>query len=204
MKLKQIFGVGALLMALVMVLAACGGPAVNDAANQAATVGSTVVSGDLGTTAEAIASDATVQAAVDELAATAEALVSDPTAQAAAGEAAATVEAALSDPTVQAALDDAFSSLNDRVTVTQGQAITFDALSGLSDIQNYRMTVVDAPAGAEASEGQVIKEASGGNISLNPNEYEQYFTTAGDYKVRLDVTSSGNRTATHEFTITMP
>ena len=180
MKLKLIFGAAAMLL----VLAACGPADANTAVNEAAATASALVPADVGTTAEAVASDPTVEAVVGELAATA--------------------AAALGDLDVQAALDEAFQSLNNQVTVTQGQAITFDALAGISDIQNYKMTVVDAPAGAEASENKVIKEASGGNISLNPNEYEQYFTTAGDYKVRLDITSSGNQTASHEFTVTVP
>ena len=82
--------------------------------------------------------------------------------------------------------------------------MSLSALSAIPDVQNYKMTITDAPAAAAASEGKVIKEASGGNISLSPDEYNKYFTTAGDYKVRLDVTSSGNKTATHEFTVTVP
>jgi hypothetical protein len=180
LKLKLILSAGALLIAL----AACGPADVDTAANEGAATAAALVPEDVGTTAEALASDPTVEAA--------------------ANEAAATVEAALSDPAVQMALDEAFRSVNDRVTLTQGQALTFDALDSLSDIQNYKMTILDAPAGAEASENKVIKEASGGNVSLDPSEYEQYFTTAGDYKVRLDITSSGNATASHEFTITVP
>ena len=175
MSCKLLVGAGMLLVAL----AGCGPADVETGANEAVATAAALVPPDAVATAAAIASDPTVEAL------------------------AATAEAALSSPDVQAALDEAFAGLN-QVTITQGEALTFDALSSIPDVTNYRMTIVDAPEGAAASEGQVIKEASGGNISLNPNEYEQYFTTAGDYKVRLDVTSSGNRTATHEFTITMP
>ena len=181
--------------ALLMVLAACGAPDINTAVDEAAATATAILPPGADLTAEVLATDPTVEALANELGATIEAL---------AAEVEATAEAALADPTVQAALDQAFQSLNDQVTVTQGQAITFDALAGLTDITNYKITLVDAPAGAEANEGEVIKEASGGNVSLNPNEYEQYFTTAGDYKVRLDITSSGNKTASHEFTITVP
>ena len=136
--------------------------------------------------------------------ATVEALANDPTVEALASEVAATLDAAVADPEVQAALDEAFNAMNNEMTLTQGEALTMDALSAIPDVSNYTMTVVDAPAGAEASEGQVIKEASGGNVSLEPAEYEQYFTTAGDYVVRLDVTTTGNQTASHEFTVTVP
>ncbi len=180
MKHKLILMAGALLVVLV----GCGPGEVETAANDALATATTLVPAGAETTAEA--------------------LIEDPTAQALANEALATIEAAVSDPGVQAALDEAFTGINDQVTLTQGQDLTLDALSSVPDITNYKMTVVDAPAGAEASEGQVIKEASGGNISVNPDEYGQYFTTAGDYKVRLDVTSAGNQTATHEFTVTVP
>ncbi len=180
MKLKLIL-IGTVLLA---VLAGCGPGDAGTAANEALATATTLVP--------------------EGADATAEALLNDPTVEALANEALATVEAAASDPGVQAALDDAFAGLNDQVTLTQGEALTLDVLSGISDVNNYRMTVVDAPAGAEASEGQVIKEASGGNISVNPDEYGKYFTTAGDYRVRLDVTSAGNQTATHEFTVTVP
>ena len=180
MKLKLILIAGALLAVLV----GCGPADVETGANDALATATTLV-----------------PAGAEE---TAAALLNDPTTEALLNEALATMEAAASDPGVQAALDDAFTSLNDQVTLTQGEALTLDVLSGVPDVTNYTMTVVDAPAGAEASEGQVIKEASGGNISLNPDEYGQYFTTAGDYRVRLDVTSAGNQTATHEFTVTVP
>ncbi|CAA9373108.1 MAG: hypothetical protein AVDCRST_MAG93-8574 [uncultured Chloroflexia bacterium] len=179
-------------------------------------------------TAEAVAEDPTAQALANEALATAEAaaedptalaLANDPTAQALAEEALATAEAMANDPTaqaealtavasvdegdVQAALDEAFADMDDTMTLTEGQDLSFDALSGIANVTNYRMTIVDAPTGAEASEGEVIKEASDGNISVTPEEYEQYFTTPGDYTVRLDLTSNGQN-ATNEFTITVP
>ena len=171
------------MAALLLALAGCG---PGDAGNAAGTAAATAA-------AIAPGAEETVQA-----------VASDPTVEAVANEAAATLEAALADPTVQSAIDEAFKGMNDRVTLQQGQALGLGALSGLSDVQNYKMTLIDAPEAAAASEGKVIKEASGGNISLNPDEYSKYFTTAGDYKVRLDVTASGNKTATHEFTVTVP
>ncbi len=178
-------------------------------------------------TALALANDPTAQALANEVLATAEAaandptaraLVNDPTAQAIANEAIATIQAAANDPTAQALAATAIASVSETnlqtavdavlasvgpVTVEQGQALTLEALSYIPNITNYRMTVVTAPAGAEAAEGKVIKEASDGNISLTPEEYEKYFTVAGDYTIRLDLTSSG-QTASNDFTITMP
>jgi hypothetical protein len=177
LKLKSILAATIVMLAL----AACGSPTdVETAANEAA---------------------ATVQANIPAGAEqTAEAILSDPTVAAVANEAATM----LADPGLQATLDQAFSAMNDQMTLTQGEALSFDALSGLGDISNYRMTVVSAPAGAGVTAGTVIKEASDGNLSLSPDEYGRYFTTAGDYRVRLDITSAGNQTASHEFTITVP
>lgn len=182
LKLKWTGVLGAAV--LLLGLAACGPADANTAVNEAVA------------TATAL-----VPAGAEE---TLEALASDPTVEALASEVAATIEAAVSDPGVQAALDEAFNGMEDTVTLEQGQALTLDALSAVPDVSNYTMTVVEAPAGAEASEGKVIKEASGGNISINPDEYGQYFTTAGDYTVRLDVTTTGNQTASNEFTVTVP
>jgi hypothetical protein len=150
-------------------------------------------------TAQALANDPTAQAAVNEALATMEAVANDPTSQALAATAAGSV----SESDLQAALNEAFASADDAVTLVEGQPLDLDALAGLANVSNYRMTVVEAPAGAEAAEGQVIKEASDGNISLEPEEYEQYFTTAGDYTIRLDVTSGGE-SASSEFTVTVP
>ena len=165
---------------LLLALAACGPADVDTAANEALATATTLVPPGAEETIEALASDPTVDAIAGE------------------------IEAALADPELQSALDEAFTTLNDQVTLEQGEALTFDALAGLTDITNYKMTVVEAPAGAGVAPGTVIKEASGGNISLEPADYEQYFTTAGDYRVRLDIVSTGDRTASHEFTITVP
>jgi hypothetical protein len=173
------------MAALLLALAGCGpGDAGNAAGNAAGTVAALAPAGS---------------------AETAQAVANDPTVEAAANEAVNAVASAVSDPGVQSTLDQAFNSINNNtVTLQQGQALGLSALSGLSDVQNYKMTITDAPAAAAASKGKVIKEASGGNISLSPDEYSKYFTTSGDYKVRLDVTSSGNKTASHEFTVTVP
>lgn len=196
--------------------AAAGDPTAEALANEAM---ATVEAAAEDPTAQALANDALATAEAMANDPTAQALANDPTAQAMANEALATAEAMANDPTaqaealtaiasvnegdVQAALDEAFAGMGDTMTLTEGQDLSFDGLSSLANVTNYRMTVVDAPAGAEASEGQVIKEASDGNISVTPEEYEQYFTTSGDYTVRLDLTSNG-QAATNEFTITVP
>lgn len=151
--------------------------------------------------ASAIAgSDATVVAEVNALASA----VAEPSMQATAAAVMNEAATALSDPGVQATIDSAFKSLNDQVTLTQGQPLTLDALSNIPNVTGWKMTIVDAPAAAAASKGQVIKEASGANISINPDDYNKYFTTAGDYKVRLDLTTNGTETTSHEFTVTVP
>ena len=185
-------------LALLGVLVACGPADVEQAANEAA-VTAEAAANDPGVqaTAEAIVNDPGVQA-------TAEAIANDPTVQALANEAAATIEAMTNDPALAAALDEAFGTMNDELTITQGQALNFDALSSVTGIENWTMTIVEPPSGASASKGQVVKEASGNDISLNPDEYEKYFTTSGDYRVRLDVENSSGGTASQEFTITVP
>ena len=166
-------------------------------------------------TANALANDPTAQAELNDAVATMESAANDPTAQALA----ATMQAAANDPTaqaqiasaiasfsetdLQAAVDAAFAGMGGTIQAVDGQPLDLEMLSYIGGITSYRMTVVDAPAGAEASEGQVIKEASDGNISLTPEEYEKYFTAAGDYTVRLDLTS-GESTATEEFTVAVP
>jgi ABC-type transporter MlaC component len=182
LKLKRISIIGAGV--LLLGLAGCGPGAVNSATNSAVATANAVVPAGAQATAAAVASDATVQAL--------------------ANGAASTVAAAAADPGVQSAVNQAFTSINDRATIAQGQALTLSALSSVQDVQNWKMTIIDAPQAAATSKGKVVKEASGGNISLSPDEYSKYFTAPGDYKVKLDVTTSGNKTASHDFTITVP
>lgn len=184
MKMRTILGAGALVLALT----ACGPGDVQTSANNAAATVTALVPAGVEETAAALAADPTVAA-----------LAADPTVAALANDAAAMV----ADPAVQSTLDQAFSSLGN-LTVTDGQALTLDALSSIPDVTNYTMTVTQAPAGAGVTAGTVIKEASNGNISLNADEYAKYFTVAGDYKIKLDIVSAGSKTASHEFTVTVP
>lgn len=182
--MRTLLGAGALALALT----ACGPGNVETTANDAVATVNAAMPAGIEETAAALAADPTVAA-----------LAADPTVAALAGE----VEALVADPQVQATLDQAFSGLSN-LTVTEGEALSLDALSAVPDVTNYTMTVTQAPEGAAVAAGTVIKEASNGNVSLNPDEYAQYFTVAGDYGIRLDVVSEGNKTASHEFTVSVP
>ena len=50
----------------------------------------------------------------------------------------------------------------------------------------------------------MIKENSNGNVTIDPADYAKYFTTAGDYTVRLTVTDAAGKTADTDFDITVP
>jgi hypothetical protein len=63
---------------------------------------------------------------------------------------------------------------------------------------------MQAPTGASSVVGQVIKEGSSGNVSLNPDDYTKYFPTAGDYTIRLTVMDAKGTTSNDDFTVTMP
>lgn len=92
----------------------------------------------------------------------------------------------------------------DDVTLRQGEQLTIDASNEAANISNYTWTIQDAPAGAEAVEGQVLQEGSNGNLTLNPDDYTKYFPVAGDYTVRLTLTDAGGALTYNDFTITVP
>ena len=170
--------------AMVMLLAGCGAAAVEQGANQAlATVEANLPAG-----AEQTAADA----------------VQDPTVQALAEDIATTAEAALDDPEVQAALDEAFAGASDQFTLEAGQALDLGSLTGMGNVTNYRLVITDAPEGAGGEKNQVIKEASNGNVSINPDEYAKYFTVPGEYRIRMTVTTDDGRKASRAFTINVP
>jgi len=172
----MIFGAAALL-------SACGSAPTQDAANQ---VGTAVSGSDAAT---AVSLGSTAVAAPE--AGTAEALVGTAVAAPEAGTAEAAVSGA-----VQAAADD--------VTIQQGQALVLDATKSAGDISDYKWTITQAPTGAEAVVGQVIKEDSSGNVSLNPIDYTKYFPMAGDYTVRLTVTDTKGASSNDDFTVMLP
>ena len=98
----------------------------------------------------------------------------------------------------------ALSAAASDVTLQQGQALVLDASKSAGDIKDYKWTITKAPAGAEAVVGQVIKENSSGNVSIDPADYAKYFPKSGDYTVQLAVTDSAGKTATNDFAVTVP
>ena len=172
-----------MILGAATLLSACGTAPTQDAANQ---VGTAVSGSDAAT---AVSLGSTVVAAPE--AGTAEALVGTAVAAPEAGTAEAVVSGA-----VQAAADD--------VTIQQGQALVLDATKSAGDIKDYKWTITKAPTGAESVVGQVIKEASNGNVTLNPDDYTKYFPAAGDYTVRLTVTNTQGASSNDDLTITMP
>jgi hypothetical protein len=164
-------------------LSACGAAQVQDSANQ---VGTAVSGSDAAT---AVSLGSTVLAAPEM--GTAEALAGTAVAAPEMGTAVAAIGGEL-----QAAADDTM--------IQEGQALVLDATQSAGNIQDYKWTITQAPAGAEAAIGQVIQESSSANISLNPDDYAKYFPMAGDYTVRLTVTDVQGASANDDFTITMP
>jgi len=96
------------------------------------------------------------------------------------------------------------SAVADDTTIKQGQALVLDATKSAGNIADYKWTIEKAPAGAESSVGQTIKEGSSGNVSLEPADYAKYFPTAGTYTVRLTITDNTGKTAMDDFDVMMP
>ena len=187
-----------------LLLSACGSPtSVNDAANQAATaISNPTASSALNEAATAVTNPTNVAAANDALnqAGTA---VADPTNAAMLNEAAT----AISGPEVATAVSDAAGTLSaaaDDVTLQQGEALVLDATKSAGDIKDYTWTITKAPSGADSVVGQVIKEASSGNVTVDPTDYAKYFPKSGDYTVKLTVTDTAGKTASNDFDITVP
>jgi hypothetical protein len=193
-----------LVAGTALLLSACGTPtSVNDAANQAATaISNPTASSALNEAATAVTNPTNVAAANDALnqAGTA---VADPTNAAMLNEAAT----AVSGPEVATAVSDAAGTLSaaaEDVTLQQGEALVLDATKSAGDIKDYTWTITKAPAGADSVVGQVIKEASSGNVTIDPGEYAKYFPKSGDYTVKLTVTDTAGKTASTDFDITVP
>ena len=172
-----------MLLGAAALLSACGAAPTQDTANQVGTA----VSGNEAATVVSLGSTAV---AAPE-AGTAEALVG-------------TAVAAPETGTAEAALNSELQAIAGDVTIQEGQALVLDATQSAGDIADFKWTITQAPAGAEAVVGQVIKEDSSGNVSLNPDDYMKYFPTAGDYTVRLTVTDTKGASSNDDFTIMMP
>jgi hypothetical protein len=183
-----VFGAAALL-------SACGSAPAQDAANQAATA---VSAPEVGTAAAAVYAPE---------AGTAEAVAATAVSAPEVGTAAAMVGTAVNAPeasTAEAAAGETLAAAANDVTIQQGQALVLDASKSVGDIKDYKWTITKAPAGAESVVGQVIKENSNGNISINPGDYTKYFPAAGDYTVQLTVTDVKGASSNDDFTVTMP
>jgi K319L-like, PKD domain len=192
------------VLGAALLLSACGTPtSVNDAANQAATaISNPTASSALNEAATAVTNPTNVAAVNDALnhAGTA---VSDPTNAAMLNEAAT----AAAGPEVATAVSDAAGTLSaaaEDVTLEQGEALVLDATKSAGDIKDYKWTITKAPTGAESVVGQVIKEASSGNVTIEPADYTKYFPKSGDYTVQLTVTDTAGKTASNDIDITVP
>ncbi len=193
-----------LVLGGALLLSACGTPtSVNDAANQAASaISNPTASSALNEAASAVSNPTNV-AAVNDTLNQAGTAVSNPTNAAMLNEAATAVSA----PEAATAVSDAANTLTaaaDDVTLQQGEALVLDATKSAGDIKDYKWTITKAPSGADAVVGQVIKEASSGNVTIDPADYTKYFPKSGDYTVQLTVTDTAGKTASNEFDITVP
>jgi hypothetical protein len=192
------------VLGAALLLSACGTPtSVNDAANQAATaISNPTASSALNEAATAVTNPTNV-AAVNDALNQAGTAVSDPTNAAMLNEAAT----AAAGPEVATAVSDAAGTLTaaaEDVTLQQGEALVLDATKSAGDIKDYKWTITKAPTGAESVVGQVIKEASSGNVTIEPADYTKYFPKSGDYTVQLTVTDAAGKTASNDIDITVP
>jgi hypothetical protein len=201
-----------MLVGAALLLGACGSPAsVNDAANQAATAAAEPTTAaalnDAANQAATAIANPTNAAALNDAANQAASAVAEPTAAAALNDAANQAATAVSGPdaaTAVANASGALSAVADDVTLQQGQALVLDATKSAGNIKDYKWTITKAPAGAESVVGQVIKENSSGNVTIDPADYAKYFPKSGDYTVRLTVTDTAGQTADNDFDITVP
>ena len=192
------------LLGSALLLGACGAPTtVNDAANQVATSVSAPTVGSLANEAGTAIANPTAGADLDTALNEAGTALAEPTTAAMLNEAAT----AVTSPDVATAVSEAVGALAaaaENVTVEQGQALVLDATKSTGDIKDYKWTIMKAPAGAETAVGQVIKEGSSGNVSLEPADYAKYFPIAGTYTVQLSVTDAAGKTATDDFEVMVP
>jgi hypothetical protein len=198
----------ALLLSGALLLGACGGPAtVNDAANQAGTVVANPTAAAAINEATTALAEPTTAAAINQAANEATTALAEPTTAAAINQAAneaATVATGPEAATAVSSAAGALSAVADDVTVKQGEALILDATRSAGNISDYKWTIEKAPTGAESVVGQVIKENSSGNVSIDPNDYSKYFPRSGPYTVRLTVTDSAGKTSSDDFEVMVP
>ena len=133
--------------------------------------------------------------------------VSAPEVGTAMNEAANQAATAMAMPEVATAMSEAANALTAQeadVTLRQGEQLVLDATNSVGSIKDYKWTIQKAPSGAESVVGQMIKEGSSGNVSLNPDEYTKYFPKPGTYTVRLTVTDASGATSFDDFTVEVP
>jgi len=106
--------------------------------------------------------------------------------------------------TAVAAVGNALTAAEEDVTVKQGEQLVLDATKSVGDINDYKWTIQQAPAGAEAVVGQTIQESSSGNVSLSPDDYAKYFPKPGTYTVRLTVTDATGGLSYDDFSVVVP
>lgn len=196
-----------LLIGGALLLAACGGPAVNNAANEAAsavTNPTNVAAANEAASAVASAvANPTTSAAISGAANQAASAIANPTTGASVNQAATAVTGPEAATAVSEAAG-ALSAVANDVTIQQGEALVLDATRSVGNITEYKWTIQKAPTGAESVVGQVIKEGSNGNVSIDPNDYVKYFPTAGTYTVRLTVTDASGQTSSTDFDVDVP
>jgi hypothetical protein len=196
------------LLGGALLLGACGGPAtVNDAANQAGTVVANPTTNAVIDQAATALTEPTTAAAIGNAANEAATALTEPTTAAAIGNAANEAATAVTSGDAATAVSDAAGALSavaDDVTIKQGEALILDASKSAGNISDYKWTIEKAPAGAESVIGQTIKEASSGNVTLEPNDYSKYFPKPGPYTVQLTVTDVAGKTSTDSFEIMVP
>ncbi|MBK9715516.1 MAG: hypothetical protein IPO81_30165 [Kouleothrix sp.] len=197
-----------ILLGGALLLGACGGPATTGTASTTTadtgigTTTTTTADTGAGTTTTATSgADMSTTATADTGADMSTTATSD-TGDAMAATAISGAGSTLNDAAT--AVADALSAVVDDQTLQQGQALVLDATQSAGNITDYKWTIVKAPAGAESVEGQVIREGSSGNISLEPADYAKYFPTAGSYTVRLTVTDASGGSSSDDFTIDVP
>jgi hypothetical protein len=198
----------ALLLSGALLLGACGGPAtVNDAANQAGTVVANPTAAAAINEAATALAEPTTAAAINQAANEATTALAEPTTAAVINQAANEAATAATGPEAATAVSSAAGALSavaDDVTVKQGEALILDATRSAGNISDYKWTIEKAPTGAESVVGQVIKENSNGNVSIDPNDYSKYFPRSGPYTVRLTVTDAAGKTSSDDFEVMVP
>lgn len=174
------------VVAAVLLLAACGPADVNDASNTAVAAVGTAIPSEVADLVPSNVADLVPSDAADQIASAVASAV--PGLE-------ETVNAVVSDPTVNAVVNEALAGLvPDDLRLQRDQQLVLDTTREVADVTNYRWTVAEVPAGAEAVKGQQISENSDGKLTIEPTDYAKYFPVAGTYIINLELTyTAGNK-----------